>query len=109
MMSVKRKGAEGGARGAGERAHAPAFAAALALLLLALQAGAAQAKKPDLPYAAIDHPQFVPAAQARFLHPNDLLIGVSHGKIAKAYPAAILAQHGVVQDQMPDGPIAATW
>jgi hypothetical protein len=37
------------------------------------------------------------------------LIGVSDGRIAKAYPAAILAQHGLVQDNLSDGPIAVTW
>ena len=40
---------------------------------------------------------------------RDLLIGVTDGKTAKAYPAAILAQHGVVQERMADGPIAVTW
>jgi hypothetical protein len=69
----------------------------------------AQAKKPSLPYVTIDHPQFISASQATFLSPHNLLIGVSDGKTAKAYPAAILAQHGVVQDRMADGPIAVTW
>jgi hypothetical protein len=68
-----------------------------------------QSKKPDLPYVTIDHPQFITASQATFLSSNDILIGVTDGKTAKAYPAAILAQHGVVQDQMGDGPIAVTW
>lgn len=69
----------------------------------------AQVKKPPLPYVTIDHPQFIPASQADFLSSRDLLIGVTDGKTAKAYPAAILAQHGVVQDRMDDGPIAVTW
>ena len=69
----------------------------------------AQAKKPPLPYVTIDHPQFIPASQATFLSQNDMLIGVTDDRAAKAYPAAILAQHGVVQDQMADGPIAVTW
>ena len=62
-----------------------------------------------MPYTTVDHPQFVPASQATFLSDNDLLIGITHGDAAKAYPAADLAQHGVVQDQMADGPIAITW
>ena len=62
-----------------------------------------------LPYSAIDHPQFVPASQATFLSPNDFLLGIMDGKVAKAYPAAILAQHGIVQDQTAEGPIAVTW
>ncbi len=82
--------------------------AAMAIVFVAHSA-LAQAKKPDLPYVTIDHPQFTAASQATFLSPNDILIGVIDGKTAKAYPAAILAQHGVVQDQMADGPIAVTW
>lgn len=70
----------------------------------------AQAKKtPSLPYRPIDQPHFVAAAQAAFLHPQDLLIGVNQGAVAKAYPAAIVAQHGIVEDRMPDGPITVTW
>ncbi len=62
-----------------------------------------------MPYTTVDHPQFVPASEATFMSSGDLLIGVSSGDVAKAYPAALLAQHGVVQDQMADGPIAITW
>lgn len=77
------------------------------LLLLAAAGLAAQTAK--LPYKTIDHPDFIPAAQATFLHDGDRVIGVSVGNETKAYPAAILAQHGVCQDRMPDGPIAVTW
>jgi Protein of unknown function (DUF3179) len=62
-----------------------------------------------MPYTTVDHPEFVPASQATFMSSGDLLIGISSGDVAKAYPAALLAQHGVVQDQMADGPIAITW
>ncbi len=69
-----------------------------------------QKKKPKMmPYTTEDHPQFLPASQATFLANNDLVIGVSRDGVTKAYPAADLAQHGDVQDQMPDGPIAVTW
>ncbi|MDE3180953.1 MAG: DUF3179 domain-containing protein [Acidobacteriota bacterium] len=78
-------------------------------IALAAQSATSEGKKPGLPYTTIDHPQFIPASEAAFLSPHDLLIGVTDGKTAKAYPAAILAQHGVVQDKMPDGPIAVTW
>ena len=78
-------------------------------MALVAHSALAQEKKPELPYVTIDHPQFTPASQATFLSPNDILIGVTDGKASKAYPAAILAQHGVVQDQMADGPIAITW
>jgi hypothetical protein len=81
-------------------------------IALALAAGAlaAQSKpRPSLPYKSIDQPQFVAASQAGFLQSVDLLIGVSTGGVSRAYPAAILAQHGIVEDQMPDGPITVTW
>lgn len=73
------------------------------------RAEAKKAEVQDLPYVTINHPQFILPSQATFIHPNDLLIGVTDGRSAKAYPAAILAQHGVVQDRMADGPIAVTW
>lgn len=90
---------------------AVAFAAVLGIGVPAArgQTKAPKAKAPDLPYATIDHPQFVPASQASFLGPKDIVLGVTDGKTAKAYPAAILSQHGVVQDSTADGPIAVTW
>ena len=78
------------------------------LMLVAASAAFAQTK-PDLPYKAIENPEFIPAGQATFISDRDRLIGVSDGKTAKAYPAGILAQHGLVQDKLSDGPIAVTW
>ena len=82
-----------------------------AALLLATSAAFAfqTATKPNLPYKAIDNPEFIPAKEATFMSDRDRMIGVTEGKIAKAYPAGILAQHGLVQDKLPDGPIAVTW
>lgn len=85
------------------------LAAAVLAVVIAPQWAAAGGRKLNLPYATIVHPQFVSGSDATFLSPPDLLIGVTDGKTAKAYPAAILAQHGVVQDRMGDGPIAVTW
>ena len=78
-------------------------------LALAQTANPQNAKPKMMPYTSVDHPEFVPASQADFLSDGDVLIGVSMGKIARAYPAADLAQHGAVLDQVPDGPIAVTW
>ena len=63
----------------------------------------------SMPYKTVDHPEFVPASQATFAGDNDRVIGVMDGNIAKAYLAADLAQHGVVQDRLSSGPIAVTW
>lgn len=84
------------------------FAATMVIAFMP-QPATAKPKKLQLPYVTIVHPQFISASQAIFLSPHDILIGVTDGKAAKAYPAAILAQHGVVQDQLADGPIAVTW
>ncbi len=65
--------------------------------------------KPRLPYAAIEQAEFIALSQATFMSDRDRLIGVMDGKIAKAYPAGILAQHGLVQDKLMAGPIAVTW
>lgn len=68
------------------------------------------AQRPDMmPYVSILEPQFVPAAEASLVEEDEIVIGVAHGKVAKAYPATDLAQHGSVNDQMPDGPIEVTW
>ena len=55
------------------------------------------------PHTAVDHPDFVAASLATFASNRDVLIGV-----AKAYLAADVGQHGIVHDQMADGPIAVT-
>ncbi|PYQ81261.1 MAG: hypothetical protein DMG01_04505, partial [Acidobacteria bacterium] len=54
-------------------------------------------------------PQFISAAEATFMHDDDRVIGLMVRKTAKAYPAGILSQHGLVEDQSPKGPIAITW
>jgi len=82
--------------------------AALSLALIGAPALTLQAAE-NLPYVSIDNPAFIPASAAAFLGDRDRLIGLTSGNVVKAYPAAILAQHGVVLDQMPDGPIAVTW
>lgn len=62
-----------------------------------------------LPYTAIHDPAFIRASDATFMHDDDRLIGIAAGNVAKAYPAGILSQHGLVEDKGPEGPIAVTW
>jgi len=70
----------------------------------------AQAPKPqNLPYVAVHNPEFIAASAATFMNADDRVIGLMSGKTAKAYPAGILAQHGLVEDDSPRGPIAVTW
>ena len=63
----------------------------------------------SLPYVAVHDPEFIRAADATFVHDDDRVIGLMAGDTAKAYPAGILSQHGLVQDRSPKGPIAITW
>jgi hypothetical protein len=81
-----------------------------AVLLLADVTPAFQSEQSkSLPYTAVHDPQFLTASEASFMHEADRLIGVTGGNVNKAYPAGILAQHGLVQDRLPSGPIAVTW
>jgi len=79
------------------------------LIVLGTDAAAQKQVQERLPYTAVHDPQFIPASSATFLHDPDRIIGVVSGPVAKAYPAAILSQHGLVEDQSPSGPIAITW
>ena len=63
----------------------------------------------NLPYAAVHNPEFISVPAATFMNADDRVMGLMSGKIAKAYPASILAQHGLVEDDSPSGPIAVTW
>lgn len=90
----------------------PRFIRSMLIITVAVGARSvlAQNTKPHMmPYTAVDHPEFVTASKADFLSDGDVVVGVARGKVAWAYPAADLTQHGVVLDQMPDGPIAVTW
>jgi hypothetical protein len=78
-------------------------------VILAGSLAAAQTARPSLPYAAVHDPQFIGAADASFMGDDDRVIGLMSGTIAKAYPAGILSQHGLVEDRSPKGPIAITW
>jgi hypothetical protein len=81
----------------------------LSLSLLTVCGALALAQQKNVPYKTVDHPQFVPASQASFAGDSDRMIGLMDGEVAKAYLAADLAQHGVVQDRLSSGPIAVTW
>ena len=84
--------------------------AVLGTLALGSASAIAQTASPqNLPYAAVHNPEFFAPPAATFMNAEDRVIGLMSGKTAKAYPAGILAQHGLVQDDSPSGPIAITW
>jgi len=94
--------------------HPIVLSSALAGSLIAALAGAQEASTPPkaavrLPYAAVHDPQFITVAEAAFMGPDDRVIGLMDGATAKAYPAGILSQHGLVEDRSRSGMIAITW
>jgi hypothetical protein len=81
-----------------------------ALGLFGSTGSSAQEPKPQsLPYVTVHNPEFIAVREATFMNADDRVIGLMSGKTAKAYPAGIVAQHGLVQDDSPKGPIAITW
>lgn len=59
---------------------------------------------------AIDTPAFLDAdAAARFMRDDEIVIGVTDGKQAKAYSTWLLDAHEIVNDVIGSTPIAVTW
>lgn len=60
--------------------------------------------------ASIDAPRFVDAATTdAWLDPGQLVIGVRHNGITRAYPHAILGWHEIVNDRFGDQPVVVTY
>lgn len=59
---------------------------------------------------AIDHPTFVSASEGdRVMQPEEPVLGVTDGKITKAYSLWQLNHHEIVNDQLERFAIAVTW
>lgn len=58
---------------------------------------------------AILHPKFIAADTADFLSEGDLVIGMEHNGVAKAYPLRIIIWHEIVNDTIADLPVAVTY
>lgn len=58
---------------------------------------------------SIDRPIFLTARKAKFLRPQDLVLGLVRGGTARAYPTYILDRHEIVNDTVDGEPIAITW
>jgi len=60
-------------------------------------------------FSPIDEARFVTVANVGFLEPEHLVLGVSIGGEAKAYPVGMLAYHHIVNDQLAGEPYVATY
>ena len=58
---------------------------------------------------AINQPKFVAVSAVDFLHDDDIVIGVVHHNIARAYPTRILIWHEIVNDRIDDHAFAVTY
>lgn len=58
---------------------------------------------------SIDRPEFVSLEEATFMQDGDIVIGVQHNGITKAYPLKILVWHEIVNDEIGGLPVAVTY
>jgi hypothetical protein len=59
--------------------------------------------------ASLDTPKFIKASDATFLSDNEVVIGIQHNGISKAYPLMILVWHEIVNDWFDDSPLVITY
>lgn len=81
----------------------------LALVLTAPLAAQQPPQANGGPFVELRTPRFVPAAQADFLRSEDRVVGVNENGVAKAYVVYVMAFHHIIQDQLGNMPILATW
>lgn len=53
--------------------------------------------------------KFVPAARASFMTDTDLVLGYRDGGVARAYLTVAVVFHHIIDDQLSQLPIMATW
>ena len=58
---------------------------------------------------ALTNPKVLPAGQAGYLRPDDMVVGVQVGQAARAYPHRILVWHENVNDTLGGTPIAVSY
>jgi len=99
------------ALGGGRRLRTPVAGtlAAIALLVLGGVAWLATRNHFEWMFHPLPAARFAPAAEADWVDPQDFVLGVSVGEVARAYPVRALAYHHVVNDVVGDEPIVATY
>ena len=58
---------------------------------------------------SIDAPRFIAATAADDIRPQDRVLGLRRGNLAKAYPIAILNWHEIVNDRFEQEPVVVTY
>ena len=63
-------------------------------------------------FPVFDNPEMLTVAEAeaeKMIFPRDPVIGIRHGKEAKAYPIVVMGVHELGNDTIGGIPIAVTW
>ena len=72
--------------------------------------GAQQPPQPNGgPFVEQRAPRFVSAGEADFMMDGERVVGVNLNGVAKAYAVRFMAFHHIIQDQLKEMPILATW
>jgi hypothetical protein len=59
---------------------------------------------------SIDNPRFIPRDQAdSFLRPEDIVFGISHNGVVRAYPQRVLVWHEIVNDSLAGEELSITY
>mgnify|MGYP001812058350 CR=1 FL=1 len=58
---------------------------------------------------ALMDPKFIPGKQSDFMRPDEMVLGVEIGGIARAYPTRILSWHELVNDRFGDSAVLVSW
>jgi hypothetical protein len=60
-------------------------------------------------FPSIDEPGFASATHSKYLDDDDLILGLSHKGVVRAYPAFILNHHEIVNDTVAGDPVVITF
>jgi len=79
------------------------------VVLLAGSAFLARQNHFEWMFQPLPRPEFVEAAEVKDVAEDDLVLGLSVGTEARAYPVLALAYHHIVNDSIAGEPIVATY
>ena len=58
---------------------------------------------------ALSSPKYVKAMNADFMQHQEMVLGVYHNNVARAYPLRILSWHELVNDRFGNDPVLVSW
>jgi hypothetical protein len=58
---------------------------------------------------SVDAPEFAPVAEARWVAPDNPVLGVASGEVARVYPVHVIERHQVVNDVLDERPLVVSY